>query len=288
MGQCRQSKDDSENENIAGVVDLKDLQVFPHQTCQHFLNPTPWNFGVKLKIIDQNFSAMMPKYKNWTFPDEPTGKSNTHVRKPYLLVFLKVAFLNGRTQWYNLNKHPNYHHCCPHNISLQRVFKSHHNTYYQPGCLDQKPYAQVHHEKHYCRQNICLAKAWITSWALLPPGNTSWGTVGILSRTSSSLWALREYKEFGPPMVQSSMQSLCRHLVSKMCKWMCPVLQSPKICSLRHPVATAPFADYWSLRHYLCFWWHNIQVSKLLEVSLCAAFDLRQCKPILFLTLREA
>lgn len=64
MGQCRQSKDDSENENIAGVVDLKDLQVFPHQTCQHFLNPTPWNFGVKLKIIDQNFSAMMPKYKN--------------------------------------------------------------------------------------------------------------------------------------------------------------------------------------------------------------------------------
>lgn len=63
---------------------------------------------------------------NPTFSDALTGNSNTHVYKPQLLSLLKVAFLNGKTQWHNLNKCPNYHHSGSHNVSFQRALKIHH------------------------------------------------------------------------------------------------------------------------------------------------------------------
>lgn len=135
-------------------------------------------------------------------------------------------------------------------ISLWRVLKSHQKTHYQPDHLDQKPHARVH-EKQDCRLGICLAKLRITSWALLPLGNTSWVTAGILPRAAVPIGPPENGKSLGPYSSVIRAGTMRTHIVSKIRELMWPAWYFPMACSLvsfKTTCCAAQFADFWSLR----------------------------------------
>ena len=148
-------------------------------------------------------------------------------------------------------------------ISLWRVLKSHKKTHYQPGRLDQKPHARVHHEKQDCRLGICLARPQITSWALLPTGSTSWVIVGILPRAVVPTGPPENGKSLGPYSSVTRAGTRQTHTVSKACELMCPAWYLPMACasvSFKTTHCTAQFADFRSLRFMLLLTLDNIKL----------------------------